>query len=45
MWLEGMAWAAAGGSLAGLCLVFTKGVVKIFFNRGHPVSLSWIFFC
>jgi len=40
MWLEGVSWAVAGGSLAGLCLVFTKGVVKIFFLPGHPVSLT-----
>jgi hypothetical protein len=37
VWLEGIAWAVAGGSLAGLCLVFTKGVVKIFFLPGHPL--------
>lgn len=36
-WLEGVAWAVAGGSLAGMCLVFTKGVVKIFWNPGHPL--------
>lgn len=37
-WLEGIGWAVAGGSLAGLCLVFTKAVVKIFSLEGHPVS-------
>jgi hypothetical protein len=40
IWLQGIGWAVAGGSLAGLCLVFTKAVVKIFYNPGHPVSLS-----
>jgi hypothetical protein len=38
LWLEGIAWAVAGGSLAGLCLVFTKAVVKLLANPGHPVS-------
>lgn len=38
IWLQGIGWAVAGGSLAGLCLVFTKAVVKIFYNPGHPVS-------
>ena len=38
VWLEGMGWAVAGGSLAGLCLVFTKAIVKIFGNPGHPVN-------
>lgn len=38
VWLEGIGWAVAGGSLAGLCLVFTKAIVKIFGNPGHPVS-------
>lgn len=38
IWLEGIGWAVAGGSLAGLCLVFTKAIVKIFGNPGHPVS-------
>lgn len=37
-WLEGIGWAVAGGSLAGLCLVFTKAVVKVFWLPGHPVS-------
>lgn len=39
IWLEGIGWAVAGGSLAGLCLVFTKAIVKIFGNPGHPVSI------
>jgi hypothetical protein len=37
-WLEGIGWAVAGGSLAGLCLVFTKATVKIVVLPGHPVS-------
>ncbi|WVN85327.1 uncharacterized protein L203_100472 [Cryptococcus depauperatus CBS 7841] len=36
-WLQGIGWAVAGGSLAGLCLVFTKAVVKIFWLPGHPL--------
>lgn len=36
-WLQGICWACAGGSLAGLCLVFTKAIVKIVGNPGHPV--------
>jgi hypothetical protein len=40
IWLQGIGWAVAGGSLAGLCLVFTKAVVKIFYNPGHPVRMS-----
>ena len=36
-WLQGIGWAVAGGSLAGLCLVFTKAVVKIMWLPGHPV--------
>ena len=39
IWLQGIGWAVAGGSLAGVCLVFTKAVVKIFWLPGHPVSL------
>lgn len=38
LWLQGIGWAVAGGSLAGLCLVFTKAVVKTYFLPGHPVS-------
>lgn len=38
IWLEGIGWAVAGGSLAGLCLVFTKAIVKIVGNPGHPVG-------
>lgn len=38
IWLQGIGWAVAGGSLAGLCLVFTKAVVKIYYEPGHPVS-------
>ncbi len=38
IWLEGMGWAVAGGSLAGLCLVFTKAIVKVVWLPGHPVS-------
>lgn len=37
-WLEGIFFASCGGSLAGLCLVFTKAIVKIFGGEGHPVS-------
>ncbi|KAL1406867.1 hypothetical protein Q8F55_006276 [Vanrija albida] len=37
LWFEGIGWAVAGGSLAGLCLVFTKAVVKIFWRPGHPL--------
>jgi len=36
-WLQGIGWAVVGGSLAGLCLVFTKAAVKIFWLPGHPV--------
>ncbi|OXC69746.1 hypothetical protein AYX13_01512 [Cryptococcus neoformans] len=36
-WLQGIGWAVAGGSLAGLCLVFTKAVVKIMWLPGHPL--------
>ena len=38
VWLQGIGWAVAGGSLAGVCLVFTKAVVKIFWLPGHPVG-------
>ncbi|EIW69442.1 hypothetical protein TREMEDRAFT_43986 [Tremella mesenterica DSM 1558] len=37
VWLQGIGWAVAGGSLAGLCLVFTKAVVKIYWLPGHPL--------
>ncbi|KAK4689769.1 magnesium transporter, partial [Tremellales sp. Uapishka_1] len=37
VWLQGVGWAVAGGSLAGLCLVFTKAVVKMFSLPGHPL--------
>jgi hypothetical protein len=37
-WLEGIFFASCGGSLAGLCLVFTKAIVKIMWGDGHPVS-------
>jgi hypothetical protein len=37
-WLEGIGWGVTGGSLAGLCLVFTKAVVKIFALPGNAVS-------
>ena len=37
-WLQGIGWAVTGGSLAGLCLVWTKAVVKIFWLPGHPVG-------
>jgi len=40
IWLQGIGWAVAGGSLAGLCLVFTKAVVKIYYEPGHPVSTA-----
>lgn len=43
-WLQGIGWAVAGGSLAGLCLVFTKAVVKIMWLPGHPVWLLFLFF-
>nr|XP_018263783.1 uncharacterized protein I303_03656 [Kwoniella dejecticola CBS 10117]OBR85941.1 hypothetical protein I303_03656 [Kwoniella dejecticola CBS 10117] len=36
-WLQGMGWAVTGGSLAGLCLVFTKAAVKLFGLPGHPL--------
>ncbi|RSH94093.1 hypothetical protein EHS25_006747 [Saitozyma podzolica] len=36
IWLQGIGWAVAGGSLAGLCLVFTKAAVKLFGLSGHP---------
>ncbi|WWD15965.1 hypothetical protein CI109_100389 [Kwoniella shandongensis] len=36
IWLQGIGWAVTGGSLAGLCLVFTKAVVKLFGLAGHP---------
>jgi hypothetical protein len=38
LWLQGIGWAVTGGSLAGLCLVFTKAVVKISGLPAHPVS-------
>ena len=38
VWLQGIGWGVCGGTLAGLCLVFTKAVVKIFWLPGHPVS-------
>ncbi|KAK1924848.1 hypothetical protein DB88DRAFT_534894 [Papiliotrema laurentii] len=37
IWLQGIGWAVCGGSLAGLCLVFTKVVVKLFGLPGHPL--------
>ena len=37
-WLQGIGWGVCGGGLAGLCLVFTKVVVKVFWLPGHPVS-------
>ncbi|OCF36656.1 hypothetical protein I316_01909 [Kwoniella heveanensis BCC8398] len=37
IWLQGMGWAVCGGSLAGLCLVFTKAAVKLFGLPGHPL--------
>ncbi|BEJ14484.1 hypothetical protein CspHIS471_0402510 [Cutaneotrichosporon sp. HIS471] len=36
-WLEGIFFASCGGSLAGLCLVFTKAIVKIMWGDGHPL--------
>lgn len=39
-WLEGIFYASCGGGLAGLCLVFTKAIVKIMWLPGHPVSRS-----
>ncbi|ORX39949.1 hypothetical protein BD324DRAFT_615617 [Kockovaella imperatae] len=36
-WLQGIGWAVAGGSLAGMCLVFTKVTVKTFSLPGHPL--------
>ncbi|TXT12631.1 uncharacterized protein COLE_03041 [Cutaneotrichosporon oleaginosum] len=36
-WLEGIFFASCGGSLAGLCLVFTKAIVKIMWGEGHPL--------
>lgn len=43
-WLQGIGWAVAGGSLAGLCLVFTKAVVKIMWLPGHPVRLFFFYY-
>lgn len=40
-WFEGIGWAVCGGSLAGLCIIFTKAVVKITWLPGHPVSFSY----
>lgn len=40
VWLQGIGWSVCGGSLAGLCLVFTKVIVKIFGLPGHPVRLT-----
>lgn len=40
VWLQGIGWAVAGGSLAGGCLVFTKALITIFWLPGHPVSCS-----
>ncbi|WVF72206.1 hypothetical protein IAT40_007018 [Kwoniella sp. CBS 6097] len=37
IWLQGIGWAVCGGSLAGLCLVFTKAAVKLFGLPGHPL--------
>lgn len=37
-WLQGIGWAVCGGSLAGMCLVFTKAVVKLLGLHDHPVS-------
>lgn len=39
-WLQGIGWAVAGGALAGLCLVFTKAVVKVAWLPGHPVCVK-----
>lgn len=36
--LEGIGWAVVGGSLAGGCLVFTKAVVKLLGQPGHPFA-------
>ncbi|ODO11605.1 hypothetical protein I350_00387 [Cryptococcus amylolentus CBS 6273] len=36
VWLQGIGWGVAGGSLAGLCLVFTKAAVKMMGLPGHP---------
>lgn len=36
--LEGIGWAVVGGSLAGGCLVFTKAVVKLLSQPGHPFA-------
>ncbi|WVR05179.1 hypothetical protein IAU60_002191 [Kwoniella sp. DSM 27419] len=37
IWFQGIGWAVCGGSLAGLCLVFTKAAVKLFGLPGHPL--------
>jgi hypothetical protein len=37
-WLQGIGWAVCGGSLAGMCLVFTKAVVNLLGLHDHPVS-------
>ena len=42
IWLQGIGWAVCGGSLAGLCLVFTKVVVKLFGLPGHPVRVTCV---
>ncbi|WVQ71665.1 hypothetical protein IAR50_001205 [Cryptococcus sp. DSM 104548] len=36
VWLQGIGWGVAGGSLAGLCLVFTKAAVKMMGQPEHP---------
>lgn len=42
-WLQGIGWAVCGGSLAGMCLVFTKAVVSLLGRKDHPVS--FVLFC
>jgi hypothetical protein len=39
-WLQGIGWAVCGGSLAGMCLVFTKAVVSLLGRHDHPVSME-----
>lgn len=39
-WLEGVGWAVTGGSLAGMCLVFTKAIMKILWLNNHPAGLK-----
>lgn len=45
IWLQGIGWAVTGGSLAGLCLVFTKAVVNIYALPGHPVRQAGTAMC